>query len=54
MLEYKLKNNDKFFVKVNPQYTSKTCSICGYIEENLTLKDGERLCEKCGNIYTEI
>lgn len=34
MLEYKLKNNDKFFVKVNPQYTSKTCSICGHIEKS--------------------
>ena len=49
MLEYKLKHNGKFFVKINPQYTSKTCSICGHIKENLTLKDRTYLCENCGN-----
>lgn len=50
MLKYKLKHNGKFFVKVNPQYTSKTCNICGYVKENLMLKDREYLCENCGNI----
>ena len=49
-LEYKAKHNGKFFVKVNPQNTSKTCSVCGNIKENLTLKDRTYLCEKCGNI----
>ncbi|HED0442621.1 TPA: transposase [Campylobacter coli] len=48
-LEYKAKHNGKFFVKVNPQYTSKTCSICGHIKENLTLKDRTYFCENCGN-----
>lgn len=50
MLKYKLKHNGKFFVKVNPQYTSKTCNICGYVKENLMLKDREYLCENFGNI----
>lgn len=50
MPKYKLKHNGKFFVKINPQYTSKTCSVCGHIKENLTLKDRTYLCEKCGNI----
>lgn len=48
-LEYKTKHNGKFFVKINPQNTSKTCSVCGNIKENLTLKDRVYLCEKCGN-----
>ena len=46
-LEYKAKHNGKFFVKINPQNTSKTCSVCGNIKENLTLKDRTYLCEKC-------
>ncbi|WP_239056433.1 RNA-guided endonuclease InsQ/TnpB family protein [Helicobacter apodemus] len=49
MLEYKLKHNGKFFIKINSQYTSKTCSVCGYIKEKLTLKDRVYLCENCGN-----
>ncbi|MGI7541393.1 RNA-guided endonuclease InsQ/TnpB family protein [Campylobacter coli] len=48
-LEYKAKHNGKFFVKINPQNTSKTCSICGHIKENLTLKDRTYFCENCGN-----
>lgn len=38
-LEYKAKHNGKFFVKINPQNTSKICSQCGYIKNNLSLKD---------------
>ncbi len=49
MLEYKLTHNGKFFVKVNPQYTSKTCSVCGNVKDDLTLKDRKYICEKCGN-----
>lgn len=50
MLEYKQSHNGKFFVKVNPQYTSKSCSVCGHIKDNLTLKDRVYVCEVCGNI----
>lgn len=39
MLEYKSMLNDKFFTKINPRYTSKSCSKCGTINETLTLKD---------------
>lgn len=49
MLEYKALHNGKFFVKVNPQYTSKTCSVCGKIIENLNLSDRVFECD-CGNI----
>ncbi len=49
MLEYKQKHNGKFFVKVNPHYTSKSCSVYGYIKDNLTLKDRVYTCDSCGN-----
>lgn len=50
MLEYKASHNGKFFVKVNPQYTSKTCNVCGNIKDNLTLKDRIYTCEICRTI----
>lgn len=49
MFEYKQKHNGKFFVKVNPHYTSKACSVCEYIKDNLTLKDRVYTCDSCGN-----
>lgn len=48
MLEYKAKHNGKLFKKIDPKYTSKTCSKCGLINPSLTLKDRVYLCE-CGN-----
>jgi len=47
-LTYKTMLNGKLFVKVPPQYTSKSCSKCGNINTNLTLKDRVYICE-CGN-----
>jgi putative transposase len=43
--------NDKHFLKVPPHYTSKTCFRCREINRDLTLKDREFLCSKCG--YSE-
>lgn len=45
-LEYKATRNGKLFIKVNPAYTSKTCSSCGFV--NTKLKD-ERIfvCPSC-------
>ena len=48
-LEYKAMHKRKVFVKVPPQYTSKTCNVCGNIKNNLTLKDRIYTCESCGN-----
>lgn len=47
-LEYKTLHNGKMFVKVNPQYTSKTCSVCGNVKKNLTLEDRIYICDHCG------
>ncbi|BEG56595.1 hypothetical protein NHP21005_02830 [Helicobacter sp. NHP21005] len=50
-LEYKQQHNGKPFVKVPPQYTSKTCHHCGNINHQLKLSHREYCCLVCG--YTE-
>lgn len=50
MLQYKAEFYGKMVVLVPPQYTTQTCSICGYVmkgEEHLTLKDREWTCPNC-------
>ena len=50
-LEYKSVWNDKQVVHIDRFFpSSKTCSKCGWINNNLTLKDREWKCGKCGNI----
>jgi putative transposase len=49
MLKYKCEWNDKQFVKIDRFFpSSKTCSNCGWINQNLTLKDREWACQSCG------
>ena len=48
-LEYKAGWNDKSIVHIDRFFpSSKTCSKCGWINNNLTLKDREWICPKCG------
>ena len=48
-LEYKSVWNDKKIVHIDRFFpSSKTCSKCGWINNNLTLKDREWTCSKCG------
>ena len=49
-LQWKCKKFGSNFYKIDPRYTSKTCSNCGSIKENLTLKDRIYYCEECGFI----
>jgi putative transposase len=47
-LEYKSKRYGGKIEKTNRFYpSSKTCSSCGYINQDLTLKDREWICPKC-------
>ena len=47
-LEYKSKWNDKQVIHIDRFFpSSKTCSKCGWINNNLTLKDREWICPKC-------
>ena len=48
MFEYKANWNDKTIVKIDRFFpSSKTCNVCNYINQNLTLKDREWVCPKC-------
>lgn len=48
-LGYKLSDKGKRIVKIDKWYpSSKTCHICGAINNSLTLKDREWTCEGCG------
>lgn len=52
MLEYKANWNDRQFVKVDRFFpSSKTCSNCGWIKQDLTLAIREWTCESCGEIH---
>lgn len=48
MIEYKAKHSGKLFIAVAPEYTSKTCSNCGAIKEDLSLSDRVYKCDSCG------
>lgn len=48
-LEYKSAWYGRTFVKIDRWYpSSKTCSVCGYLLETLTLDVREWICEQCG------
>lgn len=48
MLEYKSNWNDKTIVKIDRFFpSSKTCSVCGWIKQDLELKDRKWDCPSC-------
>lgn len=52
MLEYKSGWNDKQFVKIDRFFpSSKMCSNCGWINQDLTLNIREWTCTSCGEIH---
>jgi putative transposase len=48
ILEWVAIKNGCQVIYVNPKNTSKTCSHCGYINENLKLSDRRFVCPNCG------
>lgn len=51
-IEYKAATNDVKVLKVDRFYpSSKTCSVCGAVKENLTLRDRTYRCDKCGAVF---
>lgn len=51
-LEYKANWNDRQFVKINRFFpSSKTCSGCGWIKQDLTLTIRAWTCQSCGKIH---
>ena len=53
MLEYKAKWNGVNILRIGRfEPSSKTCSECGYINKELTLKDREWACPECGSVLS--
>jgi len=51
MLEYKAEWYGRNILKIGRfDPSSKTCSSCGYINKELTLKDREWICPECGSV----
>ena len=52
MLEYKLTSQGKTFAKIDKWYpSSKTCSVCGFVKEDLTLADRVWTCSACNTTH---
>jgi len=52
LLEYKCKWYGRTLIKVDRFFpSSKACSDCGYINQNLKLKDREWICKGCGVVH---
>ena len=52
ILEYKANWNDKQIIHIDRFFpSSKTCSKCGWINNQLTLKDRNWTCSECGEIH---
>ena len=50
-ISYKAERAGRIFVKIDPKYTTQTCSSCGHVntgDSKLTLKDREWVCPECG------
>ena len=51
-IEYKAATNSVRVLKVDRYYpSSKTCSVCGAVKADLTLKDRTYRCDKCGAVF---
>ena len=49
ILQYKAEWNNKNIIKIDRFFpSSKTCSLCGWIKEDLELNDREWFCKSCG------
>lgn len=52
MLEYKLTSQGKTFAKIDKWYpSSKTCSVCGFVKEDLMLTDRVWTCSACNTTH---
>lgn len=52
MLEYKLTSQGKTFAKIDKWYpSSKTCSVCGFVKEDLMLADRVWTCSACNTTH---
>ena len=50
ILDWKAEQYRRTVIRVNPAHTSKTCSVCGYINHDLKLSDRTYKCPSCGAV----
>jgi putative transposase len=50
-MEYKAEEAGILFMRVNPRNTSKTCSVCGYIHDDMDLSVREWICSGCNTVH---
>ena len=49
MLNYKLQDRGKYFVKIDKWFpSSKTCNECGHVNKELKLGEEKWICSSCG------
>jgi putative transposase len=51
ILSYKAEEAGREIIQINPKNTSKTCSECGAINQELKLSDRNWLCKSCGTYH---
>lgn len=51
LLEYKLERNGGKLVRVDPKYTSQTCSCCGHISKENRLTQAKFVCVSCNTEF---
>lgn len=52
MLSYKMEERNKKLIKINKYYpSSKKCSVCGYINNDLLLSERTWTCPKCSTLH---
>ena len=47
-LEHKARKSDVLVLKVNPAYTTRTCSRCGHVGDHIPLTTRMFRCSECG------
>jgi putative transposase len=51
LLEYKLERNGGKLIRVDPKYTSQTCSCCGHISKENRLTQAKFVCVSCNTEF---
>ena len=54
ILSWEAEKHGKLFMKVPPQNTTQTCSVCGYVSsgnDRITLNMEEWICPECGTYH---
>ena len=52
MLQYKMAERGKYLVMIEKWFPStKRCSKCGFVKDNISLNTREWVCDRCGALH---